>query len=744
VLTYEYDTGGTVNRATGRKGAFDYTYLARLDYDKFGQRLMQDTGTGVRTTYTYDAADRTLATLQSRLPDGFAFQNITYQYDDVGNVLSLFNNVPLPHGKPIGGPSLQTFAYDDLYRLTSASGQYRNRENKEDRYSLGLAYDTIHNVTAKHQRHEIDVNPTDPFPPPPEPDPTNPNPPLGPIEEPDELIPTDPAPEPAQAVRLAAAMDATSPSPASGTSPAQQVGPGTTSVQEQRRTTYDYDYAYNSGKPHAPSATGPVNHAYDANGNLIDTLNTLPPAPGKRRQLVWDENNRLACNQDHNRNTTIPQDPSACGTPQQPATVRYVYDDAGNRVIKEAGPQHIYPNRNFSERNGTGFKHVWIGESRIATKTVKADDTFENHHFFFHADHVGSSGYVTDEHANLTEHIEYFPFGETWVNEHPAQPTPVPYQYGAKELDEETGLYYYGARYYNPRTQLWQSPDPALDSYLDGEANAGVFEPVNLDLYGYSRQNPVTFTDPNGEWWMLGGAAVGGLAGLAVEGYFQYRSGRFNGTRLLAAGTGGAVAGFVFTTTLGTAAAVPGAVTVTEVVGAGAISTGLGAGVEAAMNGEDVPRAMLTGTVIGGVVTFGGIAAVEGAQVAASRIRGALGATTRLPQDIAISLIPGAPRALPITGRSIGRPSHDAALQAEIRGLPRGATDIRVNQQQVNAAGQRVGINRPDLQYTLNGQRYYVEFEGVGAPRGAAHRARIIANDPSASAPGRIIVREVP
>jgi hypothetical protein len=110
---------------------------------------------------------------------------------------------------------------------------------------------------------------------------------------------------------------------------------------------------------------------------------------------------------------------------------------------------------------------------------------------------------------------------------------------------------------------------------------------------------------------------------------------------------------------------------------------------------------------------------------------------TRLAQDIAVS--PLAPRALGL-GRSIGRASHNQALQADIAALPRGATGIRVNQQQVNALGQRVGINRPDLQYTLNGQRYYVEYEGLANPRGALHEARTLANDPGAN----FILRIVP
>jgi RHS repeat-associated protein len=498
LLTYEYDSGGQVNRATGRKGAFDYTYLARLDYDKFGQRALLDTGTGVRTTYTYDPADRQLATLKARLPDGHEFQNLSYTYDNVGNVTQVRNTVALPHGKPIGGPSQQTFRYDDLYQLTSATGDYRNKDNKLDHQELALTYDTIHNTTSKDQRHEIFVNPG-PLPPPLDPstvpvynDPTEGVDPL--------LAPVGPVEEPAEDPLFQAPPDANS--------------------QLQKKTTYDFDYAYASGRPHAATAVGPVNQAFDQNGNLVDTVNTEPPAPGKRRQLVWDEENRLACNQDHNRNTTIPQDPSACGTPQQPATVRYVYDDQGNRVVKDAGPKHIYPNQNFSERNGTGFKHIWIGETRLLTKTVKTDSTLENHQFFFHADHLGSSSYVTDEHANLTEHLEYFAFGETWVNEHPAQPTPVPYQFGGKEFDEETGLYYHGARYYNPKTDQWQSPDPALAGYLDGAPNDGVYQPFNLASYTFGNNNPVRLTDPTGaSTWnrVMGGLkVVGGVLEMAA------------------------------------------------------------------------------------------------------------------------------------------------------------------------------------------------------------------------------------
>jgi hypothetical protein len=62
----------------------------------------------------------------------------------------------------------------------------------------------------------------------------------------------------------------------------------------------------------------------------------------------------------------------------------------------------------------------------------------------------------------------------------------------------------------------------------------------------------------------------------------------------------------------------------------------------------------------------------------------------------------------------------------------------------VNVVFKRVGINRPDLAWTLTGARFYVEVEGPSNPRGAAHQARIFANDPSAAIPGRITVVLIP
>ncbi|WP_124978731.1 RHS repeat domain-containing protein [Nonlabens xiamenensis] len=103
--------------------------------------------------------------------------------------------------------------------------------------------------------------------------------------------------------------------------------------------------------------------------------------------------------------------------------------------------------------------------------------------YWYHPDHLGSSSYITDMNRVVTQHMEYLPFGETLVEEHQNSYN-VPYKFYATELDSETGNYYYGARYCNPKFSRWLSVDPLAEQ--------------TMDPYGYVWNNPLRYVDPDG------------------------------------------------------------------------------------------------------------------------------------------------------------------------------------------------------------------------------------------------------
>ena len=101
---------------------------------------------------------------------------------------------------------------------------------------------------------------------------------------------------------------------------------------------------------------------------------------------------------------------------------------------------------------------------------------------------MGSSSYITNLDGEVVQHIEYEPFGEVFVEER-NNIWNTPYLFNAKEFDEETGLYYYGARYYDPRLSLWISVDPL--SELDLQSSS----------YAFCGNNPINRLDSDGQIW---------------------------------------------------------------------------------------------------------------------------------------------------------------------------------------------------------------------------------------------------
>jgi len=134
--------------------------------------------------------------------------------------------------------------------------------------------------------------------------------------------------------------------------------------------------------------------------------------------------------------------------------------------------------------NGGGFccdDHPKLRAGAIGNR----NDNPEIYQYYYHSDHLGSTSLITDLDGGVVQHVEYVPFGEVFIEERNNKWN-TPYLFNAKELDEETGLYYYGVRYYDPRVSVWLSADPLAE------------ERPWLSPYAYSSNNPVNRIDPTG------------------------------------------------------------------------------------------------------------------------------------------------------------------------------------------------------------------------------------------------------
>ena len=106
--------------------------------------------------------------------------------------------------------------------------------------------------------------------------------------------------------------------------------------------------------------------------------------------------------------------------------------------------------------------------------------------YFYHSDHLGSANWITDGSGIPVQHLQYLPFGEPFVDQHPAG-YQERFRFTGKERDEETGYGYFGARYMDHElTAMWLSVDPMADKY------------PSISPYAYCAWNPVILIDPDG------------------------------------------------------------------------------------------------------------------------------------------------------------------------------------------------------------------------------------------------------
>jgi len=171
--------------------------------------------------------------------------------------------------------------------------------------------------------------------------------------------------------------------------------------------------------------------------------------------------------------------------------------------------------------------------------------------------------------------------------------------------DNETGLYYYGARYLDSKTGRWLSGDPAVGDYVpsapvNNEARkrneslpgmGGVFNYVNLHVYHYAGNNPVKYVDPDGKIVNLGAALVGAGIGAVVGAAFAIANGG-SGEDVAAAIVGGVVTGGMTGLTMGGSLAVQ--------IGTGALAGTAGYMASSMVKGDTYVAEGITGSAMGG------------------------------------------------------------------------------------------------------------------------------------------------
>ncbi|AGT44075.1 RHS repeat domain-containing protein [Treponema pedis] len=203
-----------------------------------------------------------------------------------------------------------------------------------------------------------------------------------------------------------------------------------------------------------------------------------------------------------------------------------------DRTFGNRRSRYKEPSKNKAEAYLVYVEHLFLrsdaGDARIFSKEMTHTDNHGDNdeqrekRYYYHSDHLGSAQFVTDWKGRQYEHIEYTPYGELWVEETAPGIDKLPFRFTGKELDEETGLYYYGARYLDPKYSRWLSGDPALNDYMAGSSvgEGGIYNTVNFNVYHYGGNNPIKYVDPTGNDHIAGNQYTGGT----LDWYFKMQN----------------------------------------------------------------------------------------------------------------------------------------------------------------------------------------------------------------------------
>ena len=469
-MQYSLDVGGSRKLLVpryNRAGALESmqmdgsTYVERIAYNAKGQRILISHGNALMTRYAYDFRTFRLLRLRTEKysqligtvtyhPSALAkpLQDFGYEYDLVGNILALHDRTPGSgiRKSKLGVDALdRNFVYDPIYRLISATGRECDVPPRRPPWDARARCADIKKVRPYAETYQYDN--------------------LGNST----LINHVYVDLSGHTFNINRSFTLT---------------PGDVNNQLSKLTVGPDSYQY----------------AYDLTGNLA-TENT-------ERHLEWDAADRL-------RVFRI----QPAGAPPS-IYAQHLYDSSGQRVMKLVRDQGggyettIYIDGAFehqrSVRGGRTVEnnslHVMDNQQRVATVRVGpallGDGARNIPIKYLFSDHLGSSAVVVDDAGAWINREEYSPYGETTFGSFARKR----YRFTAKERDAESGLYYYGARYYACWLTRWISCDPV--GMADG-----------LNSYAYVRGNPINLRDQHG----MQSTSDSGAA-IEVEGHLQIKA----------------------------------------------------------------------------------------------------------------------------------------------------------------------------------------------------------------------------
>ena len=522
VVTYHYNAAGQVESMTSNKQGRQSVIVDRIGYDKEGHTVYTKLGNGTETTYTYDKQRERLQVM-NLTADGQTVMENRYQYDAVDNILGITNaanptSLTKLNKAKLGGRSSHTYEYDELNRLVHANGKAKSasydmvmsfgrmsepltKVQKVDStttaksYNFAYKYEDSNHPTAPtqighdHYTYDANGNPTLVTN-----DSTNTTREMYWDEDNRLMVLSDNGKTSRYTYNAAGERIMKSYGTMEGVyiNGAPQ---GITfhetdnftlypaSILSVNKNRFTKHYFIGDKRVASRIGTGLFNNVYGRNGSYVTA----------GQQDYAERMNQIQKQKEayYKQQGIAPGVPTMKGAYGDPENTKRGYnsiiDTLGNHDVPQGWIQT--PRPNTTPNTNPGPPVSWNDPSNPddpqAGYGYIPNDTTKEETFFYHSDHLGSTSYITDDKANITQYDAYLPYGELLVDEHSSSED-LPYKFNGKQFDDETGLYYYGARYMDPIISLWYGVDNLTEKY------------VSVSSYTYCNGSPIANIDVMG------------------------------------------------------------------------------------------------------------------------------------------------------------------------------------------------------------------------------------------------------